>query len=622
MPGIPSHILLAEQAMSAVSPTSDSELFAIVNLHPDLVRLGAVGPDLAFFAPDFGDWSVDLVRILTEIYDDAIKPLVELYEEWVEPVVDVLNQVEQGAQAVLDSATCNLVSTLADNVDDVSTRVSGIIQGALLNVLSKSVNIFDAMTPPIQDGKTEKDWFWFDTLHNRRTGRFIDEMWARADTDEKKAYVLGYSCHFSGDLIGHQFVNTVVGSPARARLQRHHFAENIIDTHLYDRLRAEEITGSKVHLRLPHGDEVESASSLTVLLDNPNEVPEDLRPIFEMIADSMEAAFSDAPHPQRIASEYLTVENLNTAFWLLLIAMKVSTSNYVPPPTLPADEVLQAVTDAMTDFLGTATSPPTPSFSAPDFCADLWSDDCDFSLDALEEWLDSVIEAITYLGELMVWLGELIRDLAQVFACTLTAPVKLAIHGAFWLIHEALHALLTYLREGLVQAALIHPEIGWIESNPVAQSMLAVTRRHIVDARLGNYPHRAAESNSGFQAYPATSTEQPFTIASGFPVGTTAEQLVDAFDVAPVLFLEFGDADDPLESRTIAAANTTSPLASIVPLELFVMRAIVDGRSSELGDWSLDSDRGYGYLNWRIAEGEEQSVAWDSTDEVEHDWSD
>lgn len=621
MPGIPSHILIAEQAIQTFSPTSDSEVYAIVNQHPNLVRLGSVGPDLAFFAPDFGDWSVALVRILAEFYDDAIKPIVELYEDWVEPVLDTLNQIEDNVEVVLDAVTCDLVSTLSDNVDAVATRVSGVLQGIALNVVADAVNIFDHMTPPIQKGKTESDWFWFDTLHNRRTGRFITEMWQRADTDEKKAYVLGYSCHFAGDFIGHQFVNTVVGSPARARLQRHHFAENIIDTHLYDRLRATEVTGSKVHLGLPHGSDVESANSLLVLLDNPNEVPGDMQPIFEMFADAMRAAFEDTPHPQRIASEYLTVENLNTAFWLLLVAMRASTSSHIPPPSYPGDQVLGAINDAMADFLASASNPPAPSFSAPDFCANFWSENCDFSVAKVQEWLETVVDSAAYLGELLVWAGDLIRDLTRVFACALTAPVKLAIHGAFWLIHEALHALLTNLREGLVMAALISPEAGWAESNPIAQSLLNVSSVHKDDAKARRYPHRAAESNAGFHAYPTTQPEQPTTVPSGFMAGTTPEGFVQEFQVAEELLKKFAEAADPASSRQVAIDSASQPLGSVVPFEVILMRALVNDDLSVFSDWSLDSDRGCGYLNWRMNPGTENAVAWDSSDGVQHDWS-
>lgn len=628
MPGIVSHMLMADESVSNLSPMSDSELFAIANLHPDMVRLGAVGPDMTFFAPDIGDGSLALLRILAEFYDEAIGPIVDLYEKWVEPVQDVLNEVEEGVVAALDEVTCDLVGTLGDNIDILLGRVAGIRQSVLLNIFNKTVDIFDVITPPIQDGETEDHWYWFDTLHNRRTGAFIKDMWSRADTDAKKAYVLGYACHYSGDIIGHSFVNTVVGSPARGRLQRHHFAENIIDTRLYDLLRSGEVTGSRIHLLLPHGREVEDTASLILLLDNPNDVPADMRPIFEMIAEAMRTTYNYPLHPQRIASEYLTVENLNTAFWFLLVAMKVSTSNYIPPPRFPSDAVLGAVNDAMADFLTTATSPPSPSASAPDLCLAFWSTDCDFTLDRLNEWLDFLWDSVSYLGELLAWLGELIRDLWQVFACTFTVPAKLALEGAFWLLHETLHSLLTYLREALVQAALLQPEVGWAESNPVALSFLTVSREQILEAREGRYPHRAGETNAGYHTYPTTPTEQPATRPSGFSRGIAADQVVGGFSFVPTLLEAFSSASEAANTRATAEANPSTPFGSVVPMTTAVMRGLIDGNDSILSDLSMDVDRGYGYLNWRVPQGDGDdpanldAVKWDSSASVDDsEWS-
>ena len=622
MPGIVSHILMMDESVSDLSPTTDSELFAIANLHADMVRFGAVGPDLTFFAPDFGDWSVALVRILTEFYDEAVKPIVDLYEQWVEPVLDVFDEVEEGVETVLDEVTCNLVSTLQDHITLVLDRVSGIGQGVLLNLFNKVVNIFDHMGPRIQRGETEDQWYWFDTVHNRRTGPFIEEMWARADTDAKKAYVLGYASHYSGDIIGHSFVNTVVGSPARGRLQRHHFVENIIDTRLYDLLRTGEVAGSRVHLLLPHGADVEAAPSLTVLLDNPNAVPDDMRPIFEMIAEALEATYNDPDnHPKRIESEYLTVDHLNTAFWLLLVTMKASTSNYIPPPVFPSDEVLGAINSAMADFLTTATNPPTPSASLPDVCFALWDTDCNFSLEALNEWLDSLWDTFAYFGELLAYLGEVVTDFWQVFACTFTAPARVALEGAVWLLHEALHAMLTYLREALVQAALLLPEVGWATTNPVALSFWTISRQQITEARQGRYPHRAGETNSGYHTYPSTPTECPPTLPSGFSAGTTADQIVDGVALVPPLIEQFLSAAEPAKTWETAADNLSVPFGSTVPLTTAIMRGLIAGDTSLLGDFSLDHDRGYGYLNWRIDRGFEPSVEWDSPDDVPHNWS-
>lgn len=621
MPGIPSHMLMMDEAAASVSPTSDSELFAILNLHPDVARLGAAGPDMTFFAPDFGQWSVDFVRVVTDFYDDVVAPVVELYEDWIEPVVDALDDIEEGVEAVLDEATCDLVAAFSDNLEDVTERLGAIRDSLILTLFSKAVNIYDEMTPPLQDGDAEENWFWFDYLHNRRTGRFIREMWDSADTDRKRAYVLGYIAHYSGDFIGHEYVNTVVGGAPRAHLARHHFAENIIDVSFHDLLRNVEVTDARVHLQLPHGADVDSVGTLRTILDNPNDVPDDMRPIFQMIHDAMRATYDDAPHPQRINTEYLTVEDLNTAFWFMLAALKGMTSSYIPAPSFPGAEVLDAVNDAIDDFLATAGNPPTPSSSPPGFCLNFWSSDCDFSLSALEEWLDYLWDTITYLGELLGWIGELIRDLWQVFACTLSAPIKLALHGAFWLAHKALHEILMYLREALVLAAYVHPERNWVDNSPLAQSFLAVGQQPISETREQMYPHRAAESNEGFQAYPVTPTELPPTVPGPFSPQSVASDLVAGLGSDDVLRDAYAGAASPKETREIEFATIGQSVESAVPMMTRLMRAVVNGDTSLLEDWTMDADRGLAYKNWRLG-GTSNSLAWDSTDPVVDDWAD
>jgi hypothetical protein len=613
-------MLMMDQAARSFSPSTDSELFAILNLHPDVARLGAAGPDMTFFAPDFGQWSVELVEVITGFYDDVIAPIVDFYEDWIEPVVDVLDQVGDGVEAVLDEATCDLVETFSDNLDDIVTRLGGIKDGLILTAFSKSVNVYDAMTPPLQEGDSEENWFWFDYLHNRRTGRFIREMWDLADTDQKKAYVLGYIAHYSGDFVGHEYVNTIVGGAPRAHLARHHFTENIMDVHFYDAFRNEEITNTFLHRRMPHGHDVDELGTLRTVLDQPNDVPDDMRPIFEMIHDAMRVTYDDTPHPKRISSEYLTVENLNTSFWLMLASLKAMTSSYIPPPEFPGAEVLDAVNDAIDDFIDTASNPPSPSSSPPGFCLNFWSSDCDFSLSALEDWLDYLWDTITYLGELLAWIAELIRDLWQVFACTLSAPIKLAIHGAFWLAHKTLHEILMYLREALVLAAFIHPEREWVNASPLAQSFLRVGKDPAVDAREGSYPRRAAQSNEGFQSYPTTPTEEPATVPGPFPYGARATDIVAGLAQNDAIRDAYASASDPAETRQIEFDTIGQSIDAAVPMMSRLMRAIVDGDETQLNDWTMDADRGFGYQNWRLR-GPGNPLAWNSSDPVVDDWA-
>jgi hypothetical protein len=621
MPGVPMHILMADLAADALVEPADGPIRNAIDSNRKMYRLGAAGPDMALFAPDFGEWSVKLVRELAEFHDEYIEPIVELYEKYIEPVTDVVDEIKEGVVTALDAATCGLIGDFQAELDAVSQRISGILQAGLGSIIVTHVNIFDAMTPPIQEGKTIDDWFWFDTLHNRRTGVFLDSMWARAQTDAQKAYVLGYASHYAGDLIGHQFVNAVVGSPARARLQRHHFGENMIDTHVFDQIRGAEVSDSHIHLDLPHGDEVEAESSLRAVVDRLNDVPADMVEIFEMISAAMESAFKDVPHPKRINTEYLTVENLNTAFWLLLTAMKAGTASFIPPPKPLSDEALNRAVDAIEDFLQTATNPPLPSIPVPDVCAALWSDDCDFSLQAVQDWVDAVADALQYLLEVLAWAGKLIHDLWLAMACTVTAPIKAGLQAGFYVVHSALHEALERLREVMVQAAAIYPTRQWVKAHPLAQSFLTISQKQIVEARERIYPHRAAQSNAGFQAYPQTTTELPATWPSSFESGAKVEQIVADFPVSLAAVQALGQAATPQLSRDLAEQLNQTPLGSVVPYTQMLHRQIWSGAAGAIPDFSMDADRGWAHRNWVIKPGNESSVIYNSAQPVDYDWA-
>ena len=87
-----------------------------------------------------------------------------------------------------------------------------------------------------------EEWFWADVLHYWRSGKFVENLVARAKASGNPnliAYAYGYVSHYATDVVGHPFVNQVVGSPWRTYWQRHHLVENFSGTAiLWDRWHA------------------------------------------------------------------------------------------------------------------------------------------------------------------------------------------------------------------------------------------------------------------------------------------------------------------------------------------------------------------------------------------------
>jgi hypothetical protein len=70
---------------------------------------------------------------------------------------------------------------------------------------------------PYRDGASG-DWWWFDVMHYRRTGRYSAALleatclYALA----MHLYALGYLTHVAADTVGHAYVNIFSGGPYRS----------------------------------------------------------------------------------------------------------------------------------------------------------------------------------------------------------------------------------------------------------------------------------------------------------------------------------------------------------------------------------------------------------------------
>ena len=84
---------------------------------------------------------------------------------------------------------------------------------------------------PYRDGATEGDWWWFDAMHYRKTGKFTEAMLeaTRDMSSPHHLYALGYLTHVAADTVGHAYVNLYCGGPYRSQAQRHKTGENFQD---------------------------------------------------------------------------------------------------------------------------------------------------------------------------------------------------------------------------------------------------------------------------------------------------------------------------------------------------------------------------------------------------------
>jgi len=618
MPGPASHMFIAERVAQQFSPIRDINITRLTSgVNEPYYKLGSTGPDLFFFAPDY---EVILYPSLVLPYvRDVVLPVKALYDDIIAPVAEVIEDVEEGAQAVLDEATCDAYSTLEDRVDALLQNLSSLRDSFIAYIFSESFNMFDLMRPPLQNGKDESQWFWFDILHYRRTGQFLQTMWDNSDTDAKKAYVLGYATHVAADVAGHPYVNQAVGGPARSHNQRHHFVENILDTWFYDEALSQNITNAQLHRQLPHGEELDDEGTLLAILEGTDSIPADMQGIFSMISKSMENTFPANELPNLLPDGVLKPQDINLAYWLLMASLKISTDSFVPRPEEPFSDALDAIAEAAEEFLNNVQNPPQPPGSPAGACFAFWESDCDFSLDALEDWLEYMWDNIVYLGEIIEWVASILKDLYDILVCTITAPLKILVSSLLWLLQSAVYAIVEEIRNALVLAAILHPQPDWVRNHPIAREIVELSDRSWIDIKKKNYPRRAQESNEGFLGYPNTRVEMDPTTSGPYPAGTTPFAFVDGIPGRvnnEGLYQKYDQSESPAATRNIEFGSTGVYTFPAVPLAVELFQGLLEG-DVKIPDWNLDADRGYHYKNWRASW---EKLSWDSTDAIDDSW--
>jgi hypothetical protein len=209
VPGPIVHLIVQQRLAAALQREAQGDKLASLLFAAQCdpyAAFGSMGPDYLFFSlKEYGTPLDELTHFIFGAYD-ALRPLIDFYEDSIEPIVD---DVEDAIDAVDDA----LFGGLFQQLKATSALASGTLQTAVAAGLTSGVDLFYPFYPKIQAGAAESDWYWFDFLHYRRTGEFCSTMWKLAGDDDLRRYCLGYASHIAVDVVGHPFVNTIVGGP-------------------------------------------------------------------------------------------------------------------------------------------------------------------------------------------------------------------------------------------------------------------------------------------------------------------------------------------------------------------------------------------------------------------------
>ena len=660
MPGPGTHILVAEKVaeqlkgmktwgFGAGNATLPPAISSLASAHANYYALGAIGPDLFFMLPDFRNHLANPLIGVMHFLDDAYEKLdswfLEDWERYIGPVSENT-----------DEAISRLTGDLSSTVNKVLGDFSALLTNALIDLVAQSHDWWGLFSLGLNVGYDDKDFFWSDMLHYRKTSLFAQQLWALAEdratesdddaklwSDRLKAYALGYITHVATDTSAHPFVNEKAGGPYRTHWQRHHLVENHIDAKTWDDKHGMDtnynmFTESALHYKIAFSDDGGDARALPPYppgdntlrglyvrrrhLDLDSEMPEELATLLFDAMDTTYQTMAQASNhgvsrtcPDIIPSDdgRPSVETIQETYLTLFRYLKFSTldgfshEKPMPPDVFPNLDFPQL------------TDPHDDAPSEADNDMSFW------------DWVLAILRFILWLVAVAVWLATI---LPTIIADLGTYPLRVI---AYYTIELPLFMMIKAERLVMVMTAYFHPMPDEIDNGliEIGSSNHGNFLRVLsdVDDILGTgldvgdsvaepipdpqFPRQTKFEQGGFLNsvlpnvssdeyhhpwdYPTTPVEICPTFAGPWQPGDLPDKLLDgSIPSNQGLIQKYAEAADPHETDTISFNEVTASnnIGDPVNFSSFMMWLLARPEIGEAPDWNLDADRGYAYKCW------------------------
>lgn len=556
-----------------------------------IYKLAAQGPDFLLF--NMNDWPTGATgKALAQIYieveefiEEFVQKLKEIIPDGVWVLISTLEAMEE--TAIERSALLSEISDLLKDVQNNIDALSKIVENKIEEYILKSVDVFEILTDPQQEGSAFSDWWWFDTLHKRRTGRFMKELLSRsAENSMERAFAIGYLTHYTTDTVGHAYVNAIAGGPYRTHMQRHKVAENHQDVWAYQRYIGGEFVQSKL-------------AEEYIVDGNEDELPADLK---KFILGCMQRAYYDGEKP--LYGKEIKEEDLDIAYRLWLKWFKMATNDIELPEPKPYD-LTEEVVEAWEKFENNISDIFNSIGSSGN--GGIWG---------FFEALAAIIAApfLAAAAAVDFVLGEL--------ATLGAAPIRFLLS----LSYEYLYDAFLNFRHGVVLTGLKFPTVEDLNFGPV---------KHLINTGVADRNGNNANSLPNAQAYPASKFKLknaeseshliypiPAQVyperdkVTGFPAsyfGKTPDwYMTDAnnkFDeMAYKFYKSFNESDIPNPDQvqvndqfvSFSRAAINNGLGNSLQLSDYIYSEFLKiGNDCNPAEFNLDSDRGYAFKCWR-----------------------
>lgn len=555
MPSLGIHLSTADAAFSRLQSSKDSSvrsLRSITSRFPREASLGAIGPDLMFYLgtdPETTARVADVLHYLNQI-SNLIGEAGKLAQQQGMPNVgNRINQLSDTVRVAVGTAQSGLLAAVVE--------LHNVVSGGHLFKITEQ-----------QEEKSESDWNWGDILHDRISGSFASQLMARAralTSYSAIAYATGYMSHVATDFVGHAYVNTVVGGPARGWNMRHTVAEKFMDASVFARA-GQDINNSRLHSRF------------SSLADTP-----ELDGLCKLLADLIAATANNPskPHPLPVPC---SSGDLKKAFDSMCSLFRLVTEDmYVPPPRGPGISI-----PPLPGQYGTLTSQLTgmlPSGGGPR---------------SLTDWLKLLLAFLLAVPAILADLTKFITDVALGLA---TYPMA----AATYIYQSFLYGLYREVRWFLVISGVCFPCLDELTS-PLALQFTQISRNPMDGSYYPHVPPKVSKATERvgaitFQAYyfdylsyPTTAIELPSTYPSPFPNGMKPEEFMYSLPRDDRFVAGWLGMRDPSWIKSNFPRNGGFGNAADLTVHLLENPTLAEMIN-------MDSDRGYGYRQWRCDPG-------------------
>ena len=585
MPKILTHVAIMDRVIAKLGSSSDPndrEIARIMRDNREAAILGAIGPDIFFWAPDydFNQVLLEVYRVykfLKDLYDSTIGKVAEIIEEVGEAVEETVEEVAPGA--------VQLIKTTLREIQETKSTLQNISNAAIFIGLINTVNdiamaselplddfaleqirslggltnlfnfarlghyLYDIMKPPLQLGEAEDRWYWFDMLHYRYTTEFAYQLLRNATDEVSLAYAYGYITHIAGDVAGHPYVNSIVRGPYRMHPQRHAAAENFIDTWVFKEYYEGDITA-----------ELERVMKL------PSNLPTSIK---QQLYNSFIATYSDKPHPRLINTSsqgFLSEGDITDTFNLFKEVIGMLVDNKVIKPEPPFDDVWGAIETAIEGF----REPPSPPSGELCFT------------------LDCIAEAFEYIGEMIEWTVDTVFAAIDTIITVIESIPVSALLAILYVVQLGLYEILMAVRHILVISGFVYPTNEEIDT---VEGMALI----IPPSEVGRYP-ALHDHNEAPTQLPDNGTEMRETIHGPYNNTHTPRTFIEELPFDENSVRDFAEASDPDTTLKISSGGV---LGNATDLSIWLLKNLINNDPvARNANWNLDGDRGYGYRQW------------------------